>query len=157
MWRTVALFSLILLRRFSWVNVGTSFLSSSSSCEYRDPVLDPLISLWERLIQPVVEACVLSVNLLSWLNDPHGAERNTRVIQTGSGGLSVSCWISPDEFVLEVLVLQHQIRSVAQSCPTLWDPMNRSMPGFPIHHQLLEFTQTHIHRVSDAIQPSHPL
>ena len=42
-------------------------------------------------------------------------------------------------------------------CPTLRDPMNRSMPGLPVHHQLLEFTQTHIHRVSDAIQPSHPL
>ena len=50
-----------------------------------------------------------------------------------------------------------QIRSVAQSCPTLCDPMNRSTPGLPVHHQLLEFTQTHIHRVSDAIQPSHPL
>ena len=47
--------------------------------------------------------------------------------------------------------------SVTQSCPTLCDPMNRSTPGLPIHHQLPEFTQTHIHRVSDAIQPSHPL
>ena len=43
------------------------------------------------------------------------------------------------------------------SCPTLCDPMDRSMPGFPVHHQLLELTQTHVHRVSDAIQPSHPL
>ena len=48
-----------------------------------------------------------------------------------------------------------QFSSVAQSCPTLCDPMNRSAPGLPIHHQLLEFTQTHVHRVSDAIQPSH--
>ena len=47
--------------------------------------------------------------------------------------------------------------SVAQSCPTLCDPMNRSTPGLPIHHQLPDFTQTHVHRVSDAIQPSHPL
>ena len=45
-----------------------------------------------------------------------------------------------------------QIRSVAQSCPTLCDPVNRSMPGLPVHHQLPEFTQTHVHRVSDAIQ-----
>ena len=50
-----------------------------------------------------------------------------------------------------------QIRSVAQSCPTLCDLMNHSTPGLPVHHQLPEFTQTHIHRVSDAIQPSHPL
>ena len=47
--------------------------------------------------------------------------------------------------------------SVTQSCPTLCDPMNCSMPGLPVHHQLPEFTQTHVHRVSDAIQPSHPL
>ena len=50
-----------------------------------------------------------------------------------------------------------QFSSVAQSCPTLWDPMNSSTPGLPAHHQLPEFTQTHVHRVSDAIQPSHPL
>ena len=50
-----------------------------------------------------------------------------------------------------------QFSSVAQSCPTLWDPMNRSTPGLPVHHQLLEFTQNHVHWVSDAIQPSHPL
>ena len=50
-----------------------------------------------------------------------------------------------------------QFSSVAQSCPTLCNPMNRSTPGLPVHHQLLEITQTHVHRVSDAIQPSHPL
>ena len=49
------------------------------------------------------------------------------------------------------------VSSVAQSCLTLRDPMNHSIPGLPIHHQLPEFTQTHVHRVSDAIQPSHPL
>ena len=47
--------------------------------------------------------------------------------------------------------------SVPQSCPTLCDPMNRNTPGLPVHHQLPEFTQTHVHSVSDAIQPSHPL
>ena len=47
--------------------------------------------------------------------------------------------------------------SVAQSCPTLCDPMNCSMPGLPVHHQLPELAQTHVHRVGDAIQPSHPL
>ena len=50
-----------------------------------------------------------------------------------------------------------QFSSVAQSCPTLWDPMNCSTPGLPVHHQLSESTQTHVHRVGDAIQPSHPL
>ena len=55
------------------------------------------------------------------------------------------------------IVYLYQIRSVAQLCLTVCDPMNRSTPGPPVHHQLPEFTQTHIHRVSDAIQPSHPL
>ena len=50
-----------------------------------------------------------------------------------------------------------QFRLVAQVCTTLCDPMNYSMPGLPIHHQLPEFTQIHVHRVDDAIQPSHPL
>ena len=50
-----------------------------------------------------------------------------------------------------------QFSSVAQSCPTLRDPMNRSTPGLPVHHQLPEFTETQVHRVGDAIQPSHPL
>ena len=50
-----------------------------------------------------------------------------------------------------------QFSSVAQSCLTLCDPMNNSMPGLPVHHQLLESTQTHVLLVSDAIQPSHPL
>src|SRR5574341_572938 len=50
-----------------------------------------------------------------------------------------------------------QFSSVAQSCPTLCNPKNHSTPGLPVHYQFPEFTQTHVHQVSDAIQPSHPL
>ena len=50
-----------------------------------------------------------------------------------------------------------ELSSVTQSCLTLCDPINPSTPGLPVHHQLPEFTQTHVHRVSDVIQPSHPL
>ena len=50
-----------------------------------------------------------------------------------------------------------QFSAVTQSCPTVCDPVNCSMPGLPVHHQLPEFTQTHVHQVGDAIQPSHPL
>ena len=57
----------------------------------------------------------------------------------------------------KVMTNLDQIRLVTQSCLTLCDPMNRSTPGLPVHHQLPEFTQTHVHRVRDAIQPSHPL
>ena len=49
-----------------------------------------------------------------------------------------------------------QFSLVAQLCPTLCDPINRSTPGLPVHHQFLESTQTHVHRVGDAIQPTHP-
>ena len=52
---------------------------------------------------------------------------------------------------------KYQLSSVAQSCLTLCDPMNRSTPGLPVHHQLPEFTQTHVHQVGDAIQPSYLL
>ena len=54
-------------------------------------------------------------------------------------------------------VFYPQFSSVAQSCPTLCNPVDCSTPGLPVHHQLLKFTQTHAHWVSDAIQPSHPL
>ena len=53
--------------------------------------------------------------------------------------------------------LQFSSVQLTQSCPALCDPMNRSTPGLPVHHHLLEFTQTHVHRVGDAIQPSQPL
>ena len=70
-----------------------------------------------------------------------GVNFASQITKDGNGKLSLSLQISP----------------VAQSCPTLCDPMNRSTPGLLVHHQLPEFTQTHIHRVSDAIQPSHLL
>ena len=65
----------------------------------------------------------------------------------------ISIWF----FFLSSISLSIQFRSVAQSCPALCNPMNRSTPGLPVNHQLLELTQTHVHRVSDAIQPSHSI
>ena len=61
------------------------------------------------------------------------------------------------QFLIFVIFIFVQFSSVAQSCPTLCDPMDYSTPGFPIHHQLSELAQTHVHWVSDAIQPSHSL
>ena len=60
-------------------------------------------------------------------------------------------------FQLHIGLASLQFSLVAQLCPTLWDPMDCSTPGLPVHHQLLEFTQTHVHWVDDVIQPSHPL
>ena len=67
-------------------------------------------------------------------------------------GVHQGCILSPCLFNL-----YSEFSSVAQSCLTLCDPMNRSTPGLPVHHQLLEFTQTYVHQVCDANQPSHPL
>ena len=58
--------------------------------------------------------------------------------------------------VYDICFSSVQFSSVAQSCPTLCVPMNRSTPGLPVHHHLPEFTQTHVHRVCDALQPTHP-
>ena len=71
--------------------------------------------------------------------------------------LKQGLWVQSLVRKLRFHISSVQFSSVAQSCPTLCDPMNRSTPGLPIHHQLPEFTQTHVHQVSDAIQPSHPL
>ena len=65
--------------------------------------------------------------------------------------------LCPNYLSLEFYFRSDQIRSVTQLCPTLCHSLNHSTPGLPVHHQLPEFTQTHVHRVSDAIQPSHPL
>ena len=73
----------------------------------------------------------------------------------GEKGPFLHCWWECE--LVESLWRTVQFSSVAQSCLTLCDPMNRSTPGLPVHHQIPEFTLTHIHRVGDAIQPSNPL
>ena len=72
-------------------------------------------------------------------------------------GTTILCWLRKCLMLYSYCCQKNQFSSVAQSCPTLCDPMNRSTPGLPVHHKLPEFTQTHMHRVSNAIQPSHPL
>ena len=71
--------------------------------------------------------------------------------------MSISGGMDKEDMVHIYTQWNIQFSSVAQSCPPLCNPMNRSMPGLPVHHQLPEFTQTHVHRFCDAIQPSHPL
>ena len=83
-------------------------------------------------------------------------ESITRNKASGGDGIPVELFQILKDDAVKVLH-SVQFSSVAQSCPTLCDPMNCSTPGLPVHHQLLEFTQTHVHPVSDAIQPSHPL
>ena len=80
----------------------------------------------------------------------------------GTSHICVSVWYFSLSDLLHsvwwalVSLMSPQFSSVTKWCPTLCDPMNRSTPGLPVHHHLLEFIQTHVHRVRDAIQPSHP-
>ena len=78
-----------------------------------------------------------------------------QTIRGNSFKFSVTDW--KNKILSLYLLSSLQFSSVTQSCPTLCDPMNCSMPGLPVHHQLPEFTKSHALRVSDAIQPSHPL
>ena len=96
-------------------------------------------------------------HLKSWLirKDPH-AGKDLRRWEKGTTEVEMvgwHCWLAR----LAQWGLSVQFSSVAQSCLTLCDPMDCSTPGVPVHHQLAEFTQTHVHWVNDAIQPSHPL
>ena len=97
----------------------------------------------ERVLQVKIrlreKRCKWNYRLWEWFGI-----QGCRVAARVEGRLLISLW-------------QKSVSSVTHSCPTFCDPMNRSMPGLPVHHQLPEFTQTQVHRVSDAIQPSHPL
>ena len=85
-----------------------------------------------------------------------GSIPESRRCPVGGYGNTLQCFCH-EQRSLVGYSLSVQFSSVAQSCLTLFDPMNHSMPGLPVHHKLPKFTQTHVHRVSDAIQPSHPL
>ena len=87
-------------------------------------------------------------DLVPWAGtEPRPLALEHRVLATGPSGKFL-------EFYFKQV---YQFSSVTQSCPTLRDPMDCSTPGLPVHHQLLELAQTHVYRVGDAIQPSHPL
>ena len=88
----------------------------------------------------------------SFKKQVNAGRKNTNV-------LSIHCKIFKEQVLMLVYKVDSSVQfsSVAQLCPTLCDPMNRSTPDLPVYHQLLEFTQAHVHWVGDAIQPSHPL
>ena len=104
-------------------------------------------------------SCIKWVNLL--ISDFVGFPLNINLAHSGiliCRILNRRYWLAFNfRLFLYSTISSVQLSSVAQLCPTLCNPMNHSTPGLPVHHQLLEFTQTHVHRVGDAIQPSHPL
>ena len=93
--------------------------------------------------------------ILEWVAFPFSGDLHNPGIELGSPALQADFFTN--WAIREATIYIVQFSSVAQSCPTLWDPMNRSMPGLPVYHQLPECTQTHVHWVGDAIQPSHLL
>ena len=118
----------------------------------------PLSFLWGDQIAKGCEEVEYSHSFIStgnWFQVPH-RHQNPRMLKSFEM-FTLSHLLVTYNTQCNVNVMSVQFSSVAQSCPTLCDPMNRSTPGLPVHHQLPEFTETHIHRVSDAIQPSHPL
>ena len=108
---------------------------------------------------------ILQAKILEWVVFPFPKESsqsrdwNWKVFRIAGGFLT--SWATDIDFMQcdMYAVKEHKVQfsSVAQSCPTLCDPMDCSMPGLPVHCQVPEFTQTHVHWVGDAIQPSHPL
>ena len=125
-----------------WIRVFSFFLKGS--------VLN-LVKFWPTKTKKILFCPinflfldVLSLQLYSWILYPRVQRKLSH---------ACSAWLKGGQVDLEA----SQSSSVTQSCPTLCDPMNHSMPGLPVHHQLLESTHTHVHWVGDAIQPSHPL
>ena len=132
---------------------GTAQLCISPFPAYRILEVSRPFFILSCLCRPSVQAVSVSAEIVDWIHKPHP---NCFLPNVLSHLFCIFC--NMDRSVSKKIrqyVLQFS--SVTQSCPTLCNPMNRSRPGLPVHHQLPEFTQTHVHRVGDAIQPSHPL
>ena len=102
----------------------------------QSPFLDPGVTSW--IACPQTLGCIIGLKL-------HMCEQDSWFLPPIPKSASLSC-----------IPVHPQLSSVVQSWPTLCDPIDCSTPGFPVHHQLSELAQTHVHRVSEAIQPSHP-
>ena len=125
-----------------------------------------LASLVSQLVKNLPAMRKTWVRSLGWEDPLEKRKATTPVFWPGEFHGLYSPWGHKEsdttEWLSEIIgclfyYVHYQFSSVTQSCPTLCDPINCSMPGLPVPHQLPEFTQTHVHRVSDAIQPSHPL
>ena len=143
-------------RILEWVAIPFSMGSSQPRDQIqRSPALQadslPSEPPGKRLRQVSLKTAELSGNMVLW-GRAEGERWQTRGVRTACecADTSLPSGLGQDPTLV-------QFSSVAQLCPTFCDPMNRSTPGLPVHLQLPEFTQTHVHRVSDAIQPSHPL
>ena len=143
LWCCASLISFKTLQRYIYYSRDISlFICSVILKHFHFPVVNtppllPALRLYHQQEDTFIE-CLLNAYL------------GTR----GCGWVEIHSILSTHSFQWHPSV---QFSSVARSCPTVCNPMNRSTPGLPVHHQLPEFTQTHVHWVGDAIQPSHPL
>ena len=123
----------------------------SELIQLRLTLCDPVdCSLPGSSVHGIFQAIVLEWIAISFSRGSSQPRDGTRISHIVDRHFTVSA-------TREVWIMTIQFSSVAEPCPTLCDPINCSTPGLPVHHHLPEFTQTHIHRVNDAIQPSHPL
>ena len=111
---------------------------------------------------PLQKGMAIHCSVLAWRNpwteDPGGLQVvGSQRVEYDWSVLAHTHVVLRHDMVCPIWYASVQFSLVAQSCPTLCDPMNCSTPGLPVHHQLPEFTQTQVHQVSDPIQPSHPL
>ena len=109
---------------------------------------------------PLQYSCLRnSMDRRAWRVSVPGVAKSQTWLSDWTTTTATSCikWKIKIDIWVFLWSLWFQFSSVTQSCPTLCNPMSCSTPGLPVHHQLPEFTETHVHRVSDAIQPSHPL
>ena len=118
-------------------------------------ILSKTVLLWHQSHAPrqmITAAGLFAPHAIGWCWEHSG-----KMIRLSRENLTDRLWKVSSPQNTTLIFLPSQFSSVAQSCPTLCDPKNLSTPGLPVHHQLLEFTHTHVPQVSDAIQPSHPL
>ena len=121
-------------------------------------VMSDFATSWTVACQALLSMGILQAKILEWVSClppgdlPNPGTESASLTSPAFAGFFTTSTTWKAQGIGSVL-----FSSVPQSCLTLCNPMNRSTPGLPVHHQLLEFTQTHVHRVGDAIQPSHPL
>ena len=137
----------------SWTRL--KWLSSSSSSSLSSSHAPSPLCPYGHSLHLCLYSCPENRSFLPFFSFPHKCI-NIQYFFSFADVLH-SVWQALGPSTNDPILFFFQFSSVAQLCPTLCDPMNRSTPGLPVHHQLPEFNATHVHRVGDAIQPSHPL
>ena len=135
----------------AWLNSNVHSVGKESTCGAGDPSL-----ISEDLVRKIHWRRDRLPTPAFWPGEFHGLYSPGGCKESGLNNIHFEL-LWQGEVLMALPSKCHHFSSVPQSCLTLWDPMDCSTPGFPVHHQLPEFDQTHVHQVDDDIQPSHPL